>query len=553
MPSGDALEAVLSILGLSDISEVPEDELNHYQNLFTHPLNINGASQRALRSSRLFSEYQIETLLDYRSRNSSILSERELSLIDGFGPSFTALIMPFITLDSRPESRQREVGATGAATASFKLSAGEFTPSFLAKAGAEYSDGNFATGLNLACRHADIPVGSLSFSASKCLQTLVVGNFNARFAQGLSVWSGLSIDSYTSPSALMKHPGGISPYKGSSSAYSMLGIAASFDAGQFSISPFAALREGIYGVNALWRHKNGKLSSTVHVDSGLNYFKLSGHRPVYAASVDFQQMLSPCVIYGEAAFSSLPFYDILAGVRFPAGSFDTALNVSASSEKYNASAAFSFSAPGQPHSVNLGISADYHHHAHGHSPRGAYSLKSSAIYKAVALEDFLTFDTRVSVKSRGLGPKSDPDAPYARVWPLARADLREEMKLGRQWLWASVRMDAVMLSGRVGGLAAAALAWNGKAVRLRLRACAFILDEWDMRVYVYQDDTPGAFSIPAMYGRGYSLSAFLDCRILKWMHLYMKTAYCSYPWSNTPRKDSLEGRVCLAIDWYKSL
>lgn len=40
-----------------------------------------------------------------------------------------------------------------------------------------------------------------------------------------------------------------------------------------------------------------------------------------------------------------------------------------------------------------------------------------------------------------------------------------------------------------------------------LRVTGFVIDNWPDRIYVYERDAPGTFSVPAYYGRGASFSA----------------------------------------------
>jgi hypothetical protein len=46
-----------------------------------------------------------------------------------------------------------------------------------------------------------------------------------------------------------------------------------------------------------------------------------------------------------------------------------------------------------------------------------------------------------------------------------------------------------------------------RKLTLFLRGTAFKIDRWDDRIYIYERDIPGAFSVPAYYGRGCSASA----------------------------------------------
>ena len=46
-----------------------------------------------------------------------------------------------------------------------------------------------------------------------------------------------------------------------------------------------------------------------------------------------------------------------------------------------------------------------------------------------------------------------------------------------------------------------------RKLTLYLRGTAFKIDHWEDRIYIYERDIPGAFSVPAYYGRGCSASA----------------------------------------------
>jgi hypothetical protein len=50
---------------------------------------------------------------------------------------------------------------------------------------------------------------------------------------------------------------------------------------------------------------------------------------------------------------------------------------------------------------------------------------------------------------------------------------------------------------------------------LYLRGTAFVVDNWEDRIYIYERDIQGAFSVPAYYGRGCSLSAVTSLKFKK--------------------------------------
>ena len=96
-------EAVLRFLGVEDPQDLDPDEVDRLEHMMEDPVRINMMDSQALRSTGLFSAYQIAVVEDYISRHGQIHSLTELSLLDGFGEDFTTRVAPFITLDTYPK------------------------------------------------------------------------------------------------------------------------------------------------------------------------------------------------------------------------------------------------------------------------------------------------------------------------------------------------------------------------------------------------------------------------------------------------------------------
>ena len=62
-----------------------------------HPLDINSAGREELEGLHLLTDFQIESLLEYRNRSGHILSRVELQLLNGFDAASVSLIAPLIT------------------------------------------------------------------------------------------------------------------------------------------------------------------------------------------------------------------------------------------------------------------------------------------------------------------------------------------------------------------------------------------------------------------------------------------------------------------------
>ena len=65
---------VLAVSGASSLEDLDESQMELYQHLETNPVNINFASRSALLSCGLFTQFQVVSLIEYRSQWGDILS-----------------------------------------------------------------------------------------------------------------------------------------------------------------------------------------------------------------------------------------------------------------------------------------------------------------------------------------------------------------------------------------------------------------------------------------------------------------------------------------------
>jgi hypothetical protein len=79
---------------------------------------------------------------------------------------------------------------------------------------------------------------------------------------------------------------------------------------------------------------------------------------------------------------------------------------------------------------------------------------------------------------------------------------------------------------------------------LWIRQGFFRIDDWDDRIYVYERSAPGAFNVPAYYGRGLWTALILSARISEELKLYLRSSYTAYPFmpqeKRKPGKAELE-------------
>ena len=94
----NVLEAIARLAGAEDIEALDPSEVEMYEYLADHPLDLNRSSRAKLLSTGLFTPFQVASLLDYRDDSGDILSLTELSILPGFNPETVRFLAPFIRL-----------------------------------------------------------------------------------------------------------------------------------------------------------------------------------------------------------------------------------------------------------------------------------------------------------------------------------------------------------------------------------------------------------------------------------------------------------------------
>lgn len=609
LPSGDdsLIAAVLYLCGADDISQVNQNDYAVYEHYAAHRLAVNRCSRAALLSSGLFSAYQAESILDYRQRNGQILSAAELAVVDGFTPEMVQHLRLFLDFAASGDVTL-VTHADGEAVASLqaKMASDDWTFKWAAKARSGIYTPRGDWGLSFGARSdwsqpviksdtlmwkqpyagagdfaysVDYSAGGASGGGfgggGRWLSRVVLGHFNARLGQGLCQWSGVVIDSYSTPASLMKKPSYVSPYRGWSPENAMYGAATRMDFGRVSLVAFADTSAMRFGGSVAWNHRNGSV--------GLNAV---GGLAGLDASVDFQQTCRGVVSYGEAHYHqplgtgsgapasgsgtvSLPSgcFDAVAGVRASIGPVDAGLRLGYGPYLHNVNTALAWTAYGRnvTHKLDWGVQGSYASAAKGQTPHGGWQIKSQANYSAV-LHQRLTFATRVNVKLRGLSSYADSTAKYAAAWPARRYELRQDLKWDNGVWLASLRLNALygdtlaMLGALETGWRSGPSAASGPAPErpcrisgfAYLQAALFRVDDWDDRLYLYQRDAPGSFNVPAIYGRGYMISAYAGATIGRYVKLYLRGSWSSYPWArptDTRKTNSAEAKLQLTLSF----
>lgn len=527
-------DAVRYLVGVSDLENVSLEDAENFRDLLQEPLKINSCNRARLSSCGLFSSYQVETILDYRRRCGSICSAGELAVVDGFDERLAACLSAFLDFEPSETSQRRFCGEVSAFTA-MKIASGKWSAQWMGRVKASYG----AFSLSFAGKSEwtwpmSLPQSygcSVSYTpSSACLSSAVAGYFNARFGQGLCIWSGMVMENFSTPSSLMRRPAGITPYVSSSVEDVLRGAAVSFSIRSFCLDVWYDCSGHRLGAHTAWNHSGGQVGLTVWAVplprcwiAGMKYTEQ------WCMSADFQQTIGKFTLYGETTIQSS-----LLGVRALFGNFDVGLRALYSGKEHSLAVSASWQSSDRRHLLDFGSLLSGFPHGGGQTPSRGIQLKTQASYTCT-LENGWSSVTRFSARGRNW---SEP----------CKLDLRQDVRWKAGAWGVSSRVNAlycksVSCLGYVEGV------YGGK-FRVWLQTGVFFVDNWDDRIYVYQRDGPQSFNVPAMYGRGYWISFLSSVRLWKHLDLYLRGAWEDYPWAretDTRQRPSLSLKFHLVV------
>ena len=571
----DSYSVISEFFGNVSAEETDADDAASMERLLSRPLRVNMASPSRIKESGLFTHYQMICLMDYLTRHGDILSLTELSAVDGFGEDFVRKLAPFISLESnRLPGHTRQEGGTLFHELDIKTSVqrnddimGQYAMKYRLEAGDRIQAGVALYGSYDAFRPQAFS-GHFIWNFRRYSAKIVAGDFNARFAQGLTLWNGMGISGLNRPSSYLKRASGISASNSFTGNYAMRGIAAESLVGKFRITAFTALTSDKDGAGLLpaanisWLWRNGQAGVTHYASS-----VLSGHDMVLK---DMKTSCDMCLtINGVDCFCETAYDWIsqavasVAGSVFPAGEsarmavmlryYPSSYNPSYTSaaraltrcsNEYGVSASSEFSC-GSRLTVNGregfgssvrrfdgAVCVDMAYFPVSKSSDGSRSMQARCLAEMkVMLSDALALKLRVSERLRTWGRYN-------------RTDLRSEIFYYSRMIDVVLRFNAVR-SASWSYLAYTESSLQAGNVRFSLRIGLFFIDDWDDRIYAYERDIPGSFNVPAFYGRGCWTSLTGNWRFARWGRLYLRASVTGYPFMQKKKPGKAELKLML--------
>lgn len=535
--SSDTVQAILQLTGATDAEELDEEVLERFSVLAAHPVDLNHAGRQSLLACGLFTAFQVASLMEARP----LRSYMELALTDGFSPALAAALQPFTRIDDRetlspaPAPRHDALALAGWKDDSWQAGAKYRFATARLTAGAALrrsGDGKLHTGC------------SIGWTGRRT--RLWLGDFNARFGQGLCLWNGFSLSSLASVDAFGRRPTGLSQAWSWSDA-PLRGVAGELSLGRFSIRALAAipvLRSALEG---------GPVAEEKVLPAGnvTGYFRCgsAGVTASYRGGTlkvggDVRVCLRGTDLFTEVAWdvkNRSP--GLVAGTLVPLGTVRLAALFRYYGRQFSADGAGAVRSGTRVSDEcgaalgasweTLSLTVD----AVRKLTDGKRTLKIVAL-AAPVLSPSLTCRIRLSERLRD-------------TEPVNRTDLRADLCWTRGPWRANLRGNIVW-SSRFGILGYGEGGYQAGQWTLWLRGTLFRADQWDDRIYAYERDLPGFFSVPAYYGRGWAGSVSGSLR-WQWSRVRLKIAFrgelTRYPWMETEKPGRAGLRMLLSCQF----
>ena len=543
-------EDVRNIAKLMDVEaeELGEDDVERLTALLKRPVLLNIASESELYSCGVFTRYQVASLMDYRARSGSCLSFMELAALNGFGEDFVSRIRPFVSLESLhdPSGRARHEFTE---RLSYRYTPG--TPRYGYTSRYKFNMGEMMK-TSLSCNRSldaekvtpDALCASFAMRLRKLPLSFVAGDFNARFGQGLNLWTGSNFTSFNTPSSFMKRSFGVTPSTSFTGSNVLTGAAAEYIWDRCTFTAFVAM-PGIKSArkspekvklmpaaNFTYGWKDGQVGLTHY----LEFAGLSSelYIPAMKTSCDFAICHKGVDIFSELMFDwTKQKISAVAGLVSPIGDgSNMAVMLRTMESEYNLNASGSLKRKRLDGSVSTDLALYTVPKVETQDRSLQFKFHTQWLYR---ITDSWQMNVRLTERIRSWGQ-------------MFRTDLRSDLA------WNS---NVFSLMCRFNVLHCKNLAWltyleggaRYRKLAAYLRQGFFVIDNWDDRIYAYERDVPGAYNSPAFYGRGIWTSFLGSLKPTGWCKICLRTGLTLYPFMQEKKPGKAELRFQCVFDF----
>lgn len=496
------LRAALYLSGASSIEEVDQDWVDRLEAI--SKVRINGNRLRP----GILTDYQIASLADYRATHGDILSWEELMLVDGFGREAVEALQPFLSLESR-----RLPGSTDQP----RTRADALVRTTLKQVGvkAKVFGENWRVGG--AWRKPDWTAHA---EADTRWGRLVLGDFNVRYGEGLAQWSGFSMESLSTVDAFIRRSTGLAPVWSYTSSSVHRGVAYEYGGRHWRASAWGTLGKHL-GAHGEYLGRWGQAgASLAWTPEGI------------AASLETSLNLKGADYRAELAYKNRSVAG-KASLRRKAGNLGKwALQLRVIPSKFSGKK-----------NGEYGLAAGYSlQSGRWKALAGKTGFGSSVpLYKlSITLDGALLPVGGVDPRRLQIRGYLNADWQVSSAWSLAlrlteryrnyeppRTDLRADVRFAHG-PWLSVLRGEAVRCKSWGLLTYLEGGYKNDVLSSYLRFSAFRIPEWADRIYSYERDAPGTFSVPAYSGTGLSASLVAGYKLRVWRLTFKANVRAAY-------------------------
>ena len=316
------------------------EDLNYFLN---NPLNLNSATTEELEKLQILNDFQIKSLQDYIKKNGEMLSIYELQLVFGFAQQDIDLLLPFVTSEKTDQKQQmklknalkygnnqifirtqkvieeqkgyssisdsallekpnsRYLGSPYKLYARYKYNYKNLISFGLTAekdAGEEFFTGSNPHGF-------DFYSGHLILNNIRIFKTIVVGDFQAKFGQGLVLLSDMTSGKSSYVLNTRKRSQGLTKYSSTNENEFLRGAGTTVKLGRFDISAFAS-----------YKKIDANITDSIDDEiANISAFQNSGLHSIPSELVD-EKAISEQIIGGNITFNHSKFKLGVTGINY---------------------------------------------------------------------------------------------------------------------------------------------------------------------------------------------------------------------------------------------
>ena len=236
------ITSLLEDYAIENDTEVGEDDdiIDRLMDIYNSPIDLNLATREQLEALPFLSDFQIENLLAHIYSNGPILQVFELAAVQGFSMEDISRLLPFITIETIPIKTYKSNILRGAALmrlstsiprqegykpkndstdAPFKGYPYKFLQKSEVRVGKKWHAGYllesdagepmFSDGV----KAFDFMSAFITYTPDKSIiKKVLIGDYSARFGQGLGMWTGFSMGMTSENTSLRHRATGLTRY-----------------------------------------------------------------------------------------------------------------------------------------------------------------------------------------------------------------------------------------------------------------------------------------------------------------------------------------------------